>query len=52
LPAIVKFDSQTSDGGVTKFKVSVEDYEGEQISNLMFYTKTLDGATNPAEGEA
>ena len=48
LPAIVTFDSQSSDGGVTKFRVNVEDYEGEQVQNLMFYTKTLTGW----EGEA
>ena len=48
LPAIVSFDSQSSDGAVTKFRVNVEDYDGAQISALKFYTKTITGG----EGEA
>ena len=47
LPAIVSFESQSSDGAVTKFKVNIDDYDGGQISNLKFYTKTLTGG----EGE-
>ena len=43
LPVIVTFDSQSSDGGVTKFKVNVEDYDGGQISKLLLYTAHVNG---------
>ena len=48
LPAIVTFDSQTSDGAVTKFRLNVDDYDGAQVSNVKVYTKTL----TAGEGEA
>jgi hypothetical protein len=51
LPAVIAFDSQESDGGVTKFRVSVDDYESEQISNLKLYTASLNTAAL-AQGEA
>ena len=51
LPAIVSFDSMTSDGAVTKFKVAVEDYDWAQIRNLKFWTKSLN-TEDKAEGEA
>ena len=48
LPAIVTFDSFESDGAVTTFRVNVDDYDGEQISNLKLYTKSI----GSGEGEA
>jgi hypothetical protein len=34
LPAIVKFDTQKSDGSFTTYRVEVEDYDGAQIYDL------------------
>jgi hypothetical protein len=34
LPALVTFDTQTSDGAFTTFKVLVDDYDGAQINAL------------------
>ena len=48
LPAIVTFDSVSSDGAVTKFKVNVDDYDGAQISNVKLYTASI----TDWEGEA
>lgn len=48
LPAIVTFDSVSSDGAVTKFKVNVDDYDGAQVSNVKLYTASI----TAGEGEA
>lgn len=48
LPAIVTFDSVSSDGAVTKFKVNVDDYDGAQVKNVKLYTASI----TAGEGEA
>ena len=61
LPAIVKFDTQTSDGAFTTYRLNVDDYDGAQIYNLKIYTAErgdtvvgkIDGlVTNGAEFDA